>query len=404
MKAITESFYAFISYSRKDKRIANWLHSQLESYAYPRDIVNEEQYPPHKKYMRTVFLDTKDLQVEERPFTDRIKNALETSRFLILISSKNSAKSTFVDREVRYFLETHNNNYSLVIPMFIDEVNEDTIPPVLQNTTIMNRHFPIYDTLLDEKSEGNKYCFLQIAAYMLGVNFSELYNRYEAFNRRKKRRERLRYGIVVAMLLLVILSLGLLYMKSKENEHNLKELNQKNEKLIEFERDVFPAAVVFGYEENFLRPVINFLKDRPENFKIYVLMPTSNRDLQHQDRVTDLNRALRMQLGIDSLVVEHLNTATRRGSHIHRMKKDGAYVPDVYIDFASTTTSFYHIAEYKKQNVAYEDFNIDDIIKQFTRSFIRQTNKRLEGDSIYMEFVTSKEEMIDRLRQNAQQQ
>ena len=35
--------FGFISYSRKDKRVADWLHSKLEHYQYPSDLVGQYQ-------------------------------------------------------------------------------------------------------------------------------------------------------------------------------------------------------------------------------------------------------------------------------------------------------------------------------------------------------------------------
>ena len=95
-------YFAFISYSRKDKKVANWLHTELEEYEYPKEIINIDLLPPHEKYVRPIFLDTKDMQVEVRPFTERIKSALENSRFLLLVSSRNAAKSPFVEKEILY--------------------------------------------------------------------------------------------------------------------------------------------------------------------------------------------------------------------------------------------------------------------------------------------------------------
>ena len=59
---------AFISYSRRDKAIANWIHKQLENYAYPQKLVRKEYCPPDNKYMRPIFIDTKDLNVDTHPF------------------------------------------------------------------------------------------------------------------------------------------------------------------------------------------------------------------------------------------------------------------------------------------------------------------------------------------------
>lgn len=384
-------YYAFISYSRKDKKVANWLHTQLEKYGYPKDLVNVELLPPHEKYMRPIFLDTKDMQVEERPFTDRIQSALENSRFLLLISSRNAAKSSFVDKEIRYFLKTHDNNYSLIIPLFVDEVTDDSIPIAIKKTSIMERHFPIYNTLLSEESEANKYCLYQIVAYMLGVNFSDIYNRYEAYSSIKRSRVRKRIWFVVSTLVVIAASLGMAWYEG------LKVI-EKRDDLVQFERNVFPAAVVFGYEENFLRPVINYLKEHTEDFNIYVFMPTSNRDLRHKDRIIDLSHFFKNKLGIDSISVEHLKTTAKRGSSVYRLCKDGEYIPAIYVDFASTTTSFFKIAEYKIKHPEYRAYSIDDIIKEYTNAFISKTNQELKGDSVYIKFVTDKELFAEEIK------
>lgn len=385
-------YFAFISYSRKDKKVANWLHTQLEEYEYPKEIINVELLPPHETYVRPIFLDTKDMQVEVRPFTERIQSALENSRFLLLVSSRNAAKSPFVEKEIRHFLNTHNNNYSLIIPLFIDDVTEDSIPDAIRGTSIMGRHFPIYNTLLSEDSEANKYCLYQIVAYILGVNFSDIYNRYEVFSNIKKGKIRKRFWFIITALCVIVLSLGLAWFQG------LRVAEQKEE-LIQFERNVFPAAVVFGYEENFLRPVINHLKEETEDFRVYVFMPISNRDLRHKDRIIDINRYLKKELRIDSISVEHLHTNTKRGSHIYRMTQNGKYVPSVYIDFASTTTSFFKIAEYKIKHPEYRTYTMDDIINEYTTSFISMTNNVLNKDSVYLRFITDKEVFVKEVNQ-----
>ena len=368
--------FAFISYSRKNKNIANWLHKRLENYEYPKNIVNQEQFPPHDKYIRRVFLDTKDMQVEDRPFTDRIKNALEEAKFLIILCSKDSAKSTFVDKEIRYFLEKHNNNYSLIVPLFIDEVKGETIPNAIMNTSIMNRHFPIYNTTLNEESEANGYCYYQIVAYLLGVNFSEIYNRYEIDAKKKNKREKRRMVIAIITLFLIIMALGY-------------AVYQRN-RTIEFEKKVFPAAVVHGYEENFLTPVISHLKNRNEKFMIFVMMPTSLRELQHRNRIIDINYIMKNELNIDSLTIVHLPTATKRGNHIHRLMKNGQVLPYIYLDFASTTSSFAEIAKYKKRHYTYQQSDIDEIINEYTREFILQTQEELNTDSVFVKFYTDR--------------
>lgn len=383
--------FAFISYSRKDKKVANWLHKRIENYEYPKNLVNVDQHPPHDKYIRPIFLDTKDMQIEVRPFTERIKHALEDAQFLILICSYNSAKSSFVDKEIRFFLESHDNNYSRIVPLFIDEVNDNTIPEAIKDTTIMTRHFPIYNMTLDENSEANLYCFYQIVAYLLGVSFPEIYNRYEAETKKKVKQRKTQVVIAITILSLVIIALIVAI-------YNYTELIKSKNERIRFEKKVFPAAVVHGYEENFLNPVINYLKEKNEPFKIYIMMPTSYRGLQHKDRITDINYALKQELGIDSLTLTHLPTAMRRGSPVHMLTKNGDCIPGIYIDFASTTTSFFKIAEYKLQHPDYQSVSSDEIINEYTEEFINQTNEKLETDSIHVKFFTEKNDLVNELK------
>lgn len=382
------NFFAFISYSRKDKAVANWLHKRLESYAYPIELVDKNNLPPNEKYIRPIFLDTKDLQVEVRPFTEEIKNSLENSKFLIVICSKNSARSSFVNREILYFLETHNNNSALIIPLFIDEV-DDSVPPALLDTNVMQRHFPIYNSLLQESSESNIMAFYQVTSYMLGVRFSDLYNRYEIFNKKENRKRIYSFSIIIGFMALAIVMLGMYLFKARQ--------------LVNFEKRVFPAAVVFGYERNFLTPVINYLKEESGNFKIFIMMPSSERDLEHRDRITDIVRTLKNENLIDSVGGELLPTSAKRGSRVMRLYKDGKVLPNVYVDFASTTTSFLEIAKYKKENEAYYTISIDDMVSEYSNVFVNQTKKELEEDSIYVNFYIDKKVFADELKKFVQQ-
>lgn len=387
-------YIAFISYSRKDKETADWLHSKLEKFVLP-DLEKARQIFPFKdKYFRPVFMDTQDLHVEERPFTDRLKEALRDSRFLIVLCSRNSAKSKFVDMEIKYFLETHNNNLSLIIPLFIDEVN-DCIPEAFEGTTIMTRHFPIYNTKLSKSSEANNYCFYQIVSYILGIRFSTLYNRYEIETARNNKKKNMLLLYVITALAVIIGIMGIeFYMYHSESQ---KALDRK-QKLIEFEKKVFPQAVVHGYEGNFLTPVIKYLKKEPKEFSIYILLPTNERDLTHQNRVEDFEYQAKMQLGIDSLTVVKLPTEAKRGSSIMQVVKDGRPLDGVYLDFATTTTSFLDIAKFKRKNREYRNTPLDSIIGTYAEEFKTQTNEHLKSDSTFVKFYFDKNDLINDLQ------
>lgn len=376
--------FAFISYSRKDKYVANWLHSKLEKYPYPESLVKIENQPNDKKYVRPIFIDTKDLSVDEHPFNEKIKEVLRDSRYLILICSKYSVVSKYVNAEVTYFLKTHNQDYSKIVPLFIDDV-DNNIPPSIQNSPVMERHFPIYNTALSEKSEANIYCFYQIAAYILGIDFSYIYNRYEIYAEGKKKKYYFRIGGIILSLLIVIMSLFMLLKKQKE--------------LVRFEKNIFPRSVVVGYERNFLKPVISYMKEKDEDFRIFVLMPTNRNEINnHQYRINDTKFSIVKELGVDSLKFEKLSTSMKRGTIVTTICTSDNRYRNVFLDFASTTSSFLEVAEYKKTHIAYENTEIDDLVKDYTMTFIKESKEELKDDSVFVEFFTSKNDLILRLK------
>ncbi len=380
MKTTEKRYAAFISYSRKDKHIAEWLLKELESYK----LVDLEKartiFPFEDKYFRPVFLDLQDLHVEERPFTEKIKIAIENSAFLIVICSRHSAVSPFVNLEISHFLKTHENNLSRIVPIFVDEV-DGSVPSSFNGTTIMERHFPIYSSGLASNSEANRYCFLQMVSYILKINFSEIYNRYE-IEENKKQIQKRKLWIYCSIFLVCVV--GLLSMAFYKYYQESNKALERKQRLIEFEKTVFPKAVVHGYERNFVTPVIKYIKKERKRFKIYVLVPQSERDLTHQNRVGDFEYEASMVLGIDSIAFVSLPTETSRGSRIMRMYKNRKAIDGVYLDFATTTTSFLDIADFKKKNRAYRNTPTDSIIAGYSHEFVTQVKQQLENDSVYI--------------------
>lgn len=86
-------YYAFISYSRKDGRVARWLQRRLEWFRFPVKLVPEEQRPGHPKYVRPVYLDKTSLEVTREHYWESIHQAINASRFLIVLCSPAAAAS-----------------------------------------------------------------------------------------------------------------------------------------------------------------------------------------------------------------------------------------------------------------------------------------------------------------------
>lgn len=384
-------YFAFISYAREDKAIAHWLHEKLEKYPYPQNMVSEENRPLHKKLVRKIFIDVKDLSVSENEFTDEIKASLEQTRYLIVICSKHSVHSKYVEQEISYFLKTHENKSALVLPVFVDEVDKN-LPSVLSDLDVLKRNCPIYNSKLPEKSEANLYCFYHIAAFLLKVDFVKLYDRYESYSRRKKMNER---RVIFSFVVMLLFSAVLLYLSLNRQ----RKLTRNQAELTLFEKSIFPLSVVFGYEENFLSPVINYLKKYDPTAGIYVLMPYSIEDFEHQDRISKVGERIKAELQADSIYSVRLPTNMKRGTIIGRIAVKDLDCDRIYVDFASTTSTFLKILEYKLQQ--YPDMDGNEVIRDYTDTFIRQTNEQLQADSSYVHFYISKDDFVRAIRDAA---
>lgn len=121
----TFKYFAFISYSRKDSKVAAWLQKSLEWFRFPVKLVPEDRRPPNPRYVRPIYRDKTNLPVTVDSYWKDICIALEESRFLIVLCSPNSAKPRPeatehpVDMEVSHFLATHNHDTSQLVPIIV---------------------------------------------------------------------------------------------------------------------------------------------------------------------------------------------------------------------------------------------------------------------------------------------
>lgn len=96
-------YSAFISYNHRDKRIAAWLHRAIETYRIPKRLrgrqtrlgILEARLPP-------VFRDREELAASS-DLSQSIREALAVSGCLIVVCSPDSARSQWVNEEVRNF-------------------------------------------------------------------------------------------------------------------------------------------------------------------------------------------------------------------------------------------------------------------------------------------------------------
>ena len=96
-------YWAFISYSHRDTRWADWLHKAIESYRPPRLLIGTESaFGLVPKRLTPVFRDREEL-ASATDLGTVINAALSGSACQIVICSPQAAKSRWVNEEILAF-------------------------------------------------------------------------------------------------------------------------------------------------------------------------------------------------------------------------------------------------------------------------------------------------------------
>ena len=185
MRGAVMKYSAFISYNHKDRDWAVWLHRALERYRVPRRLWGRPapwgeigpRLPP-------VFRDRDELATSA-DLAASVRDGLAESATLIVICSPHSARSRWVDEEIRTFVELgRSSSIRLIIvdgePHAADPAVE-CLPPSLTRDGAPE---PLAADVRKE-ADGKHGAKLKILAGMLGVSYDELRQREVA--RRHKR-------------------------------------------------------------------------------------------------------------------------------------------------------------------------------------------------------------------------
>lgn len=390
-------YIAFISYSRKDKVIAKELHDTIEKYRYPQNLVPTENMPFHNKYVRPIFRDISNLSVLNESFVQDIFNAIESSKYLIVICSQNSAQSQFVNTEIDDFIKTHENPLKHIIPIIVDwEVNINNAPDMVIPGTLM-KHWDYFkkrniikinQDYGDVKIMTKERAFFQVIGYMLDVEWYLLFDKFKFYSKQKNRTLIIRI-VVFFTVVTVLLSIVILKQKDKI---------KADKALIEFEKGVFPYSIVCGYVDNFLAPVLEFMNQKNEKCKIIIFIPENYKEIDLESRKSKYVKLLtKYSYNIETLM---LKTRMTRESTIAAIKNPPDWLESknikLYIDFASTLKAFKEVIDYKKKNDAYNTISEDELTTEYARSFTNEVNKQLTnrfGNNVLI-FISSEKELI----------
>jgi len=191
-------YYAFLSYSHKDKELADWLHRELERFRVPNTLAGKltaNGVVPRR--LTPIFRDQQDLSAGA-DLGEEIKAALAASQFLIVLCSPNTAKSRWTNQEIESFKRTRPEGCVLAAVVggepFASDIPgreaEECFPPALRfkydrrGHQTAKRAEPLAADFR-ETGEGKRMAFLKLVAGMLGVGLDELVQRETT---RKQRR------------------------------------------------------------------------------------------------------------------------------------------------------------------------------------------------------------------------
>lgn len=174
-------YFAFISYKREDEKWAKWLQDKLMHYKLPTNI--RKQRPELPAVIHPVFRDSTDLS--GGVLADVINEALDSSRYLIVICSPRAAQSPWVCKEVVHFIDTGRERN--IIPFIIDgepnskDIAAECFPEVLRKLSGERELLGI-----NINENGRDAAAIKVVARMFNLQFDTLWQRYERDQRRRR--------------------------------------------------------------------------------------------------------------------------------------------------------------------------------------------------------------------------
>ncbi len=209
-------YRAFLSYSHRDARWADWLHKSLESYRPPRQLVGTETARGAvPKRLTPIFRDREEL-ASATDLGAVISEALSQSATQIVICSPQAAKSHWVNQEILAFkrLGREDRIFCLIVggePNASDipaQAEQECFPPALRFRLDVDgnlgskRSEPIAADARAGK-DGKNNAKLKLIAGVLGVGFDALRRREQ------QRRNRRLFVLTCAALAGMVVTSGL---------------------------------------------------------------------------------------------------------------------------------------------------------------------------------------------------
>jgi len=208
---LDKKYKAFISYSHDDEVFGSWLHKELEKYKIPKRL--HKDYPNLPKALYPIFRDRYELNSGDN-LGEEITKALENSNALIVVCSKSSANSKWVNKEIIDFKMMYGEDN--IFPIIIDgepfakesdkfEDSEECFPDALKykidnDGNLTDETTDILASSTIEKEDGRELAKLKLIAGILNIDFGEFHRRDLEQKRKDRNRNIVIWGVVFILM------------------------------------------------------------------------------------------------------------------------------------------------------------------------------------------------------------
>jgi len=200
-------YIAFLSYSHRDRQIAEWLHRELETYRVPKRMIGTATpLGPVPARLHPIFKDREELSAAGS-LNEAIKSALGSASALIVVCSPASAGSPWVNEEIRNYKQLNGDARVFAViaggepwaSRVPGQEEQECFPPAMRfvvapDGTITDVPAEPIAADLRPEGDGKRVGKLKVVAGLIGVGLDELVRR-EA----QRRQRRLRYAVAASL-------------------------------------------------------------------------------------------------------------------------------------------------------------------------------------------------------------
>ncbi len=358
-------YAAFISYAHADEAQARKLHNALETYPLPRGMDTEK-----RARLTPIFRDVTELTAHHS-LSEKIRDAVETSRYLIVLCSPAAKASHWVNEEIRLFRSLHGEN--AILTVIVDGAPDTAFPPALLD----DGREPLAADISGR--EGFKFGTTQLAASMLGVGLDRLVQRDQ-----KRRRIRAQM-ITAASTALAIVMGGLAW-----NAVDARDDAQVSQAKAEVSRNEAEELVEYmlGDLKSELDavgklPILNGVGDKVADY--YEDIPLSDMDddrLARRSEARHLLGQVYLKQGLNDKSLAELQAAYDATEEIYQRNPDDPETIYTHAQSEYWMGELYHIKKnYLKSLEYWKNYNkFGQILYNFDQSHSRWLNEAAWGN------------------------